>query len=144
MAQITDDIRRNLVEKAIAAREKAYAPYSKFPVGAAVLGVDGNIYTGCNIENVSYGMTMCAERTALFKMVSEGCTKFAAIAIVAGENATDGAPCGACRQVMGEFAENLSETEVILASLKGDYITETVASIMPYPFVNFKPQEEDK
>ena len=131
-----------LVEKAIEARQKAYAPYSKFSVGAAVMGADGNIYTGCNIENVSYGMTMCAERTALFKMVSEGCTKFAAIAIVAGENATDGAPCGACRQVMGEFADGLENTEVILASLNGNYIVETVASIMPYPFVNFKPQEE--
>ncbi len=142
MAKITDTQRAQLVESAIRARENAYAPYSKFSVGAAVLGTDGRIYTGCNIENVSYGMTMCAERTALFKMVSEGCTKFAAIAVVAGDNATDGAPCGACRQVMGEFAENLNETEVLLASLKGDYIVETVASIMPYPFVNFKPQED--
>ena len=142
MAEITDSIRAELVEKAISARGKAYTPYSKFSVGAAVLGTDGKIYTGCNIENVSYGMTMCAERTALFKMVSEGCTRFAAIAIVAGENATDGAPCGACRQVMGEFADGLEQTEVILASLNGNYIIETVASIMPYPFVNFKPQED--
>ena len=142
MAVITDEIRAQLVQKAIAARQKAYAPYSKFSVGAAVLGADGKIYDGCNIENVSYGMTMCAERTAIFKMVSEGCTAFAAIAIVAGENATDGAPCGACRQVMGEFAQNLSQTEVILASLNGDYIVETVASMMPYPFVKFKPQED--
>jgi len=142
MANITDKDRALLVRQAIQARNNAYAPYSKFSVGAAVLGTDGKIYTGCNIENVSYGMTMCAERTALFKMVSEGCTKFAAIAIVAGENATDGAPCGACRQVMGEFADGLENTEVILASLNGNYIVETVASIMPYPFVNFKPQEE--
>ena len=142
MANITYDIRAQLVAAAIAARENAYAPYSRFSVGAAVLGTDGKIYTGCNIENVSYGMTMCAERTAIFKMVSEGCRKFAAIAVVAGDNATDGAPCGACRQVMGEFADGLSETEVILASLKGDYITETVASIMPYPFVNFVSQED--
>lgn len=142
MANINDDIRAQLVAAAIAARENAYAPYSRFSVGAAVLGTDGKIYTGCNIENVSYGMTMCAERTAIFKMVSEGCRKFAAIAVVAGDNATDGAPCGACRQVMGEFADGLSETEVILASLKGDYITETVASIMPYPFVNFVSQED--
>jgi len=131
-----------LVEKAIEARQKAYAPYSKFSVGAAVMGADGNIYTGCNIENVSYGMTMCAERTAIFKMVSEGCTQFDAIAIVAGENATDGAPCGACRQVMGEFAADLEKTKVILAALNGDYIVETVASLMPYPFVKFKPQDE--
>ena len=142
MAKLTDDIRAQLVAAAIAAREKAYAPYSKFSVGAAVLGTDGKIYTGCNIENVSYGMTMCAERTALFKMVSEGCRKFAAIAVVAGENATDGAPCGACRQVMDEFAADLDKTKVILAALNGDYIVETVASLMPYPFVNFKPQDE--
>jgi len=142
MASMTDTQRVQLVESAIRARENAYAPYSKFSVGAAVLGTDGRIYTGCNIENVSYGMTMCAERTALYKMVSEGCKKFSAIAVVAGDNATDGAPCGACRQVMGEFAEDLRETEVLLASLKGDYIVETVASIMPYPFVNFKPQED--
>lgn len=142
MANITDAQRQQLVKSAIEAREKAYAPYSKFSVGAAVLGTDGNIYKGCNIENVSYGMTMCAERTAIFKMVSEGCTKFAAIAVVAGENATDGAPCGACRQVMGEFADGLGETEVLLASVNGDYIRETVASMCPYPFVNFKPQDE--
>lgn len=140
--KLSNSDRSLLVQKAIQAREKAYAPYSKFSVGAAVLGGDGKIYTGCNIENVSYGMTMCAERTAIFKMVSEGCTVFDAIAVVAGENATDGAPCGACRQVMGEFARDINSTEVLLASLKGDYITETVASIMPYPFVKFKPQED--
>jgi cytidine deaminase len=142
MADITGSQRAQLVAAAVKARDNAYAPYSKFSVGAAVLGVDGKIYTGCNIENVSYGMTMCAERTAIFKMVSEGCTKFVAIAVTAGENATDGAPCGACRQVMGEFAHSLAETEVLLASVNGDYIIETVASIMPYPFVNFKPQED--
>ena len=142
MAKITDAQRVQLVKSAIAARKKAYAPYSKFSVGAAVLGTDGKIYTGCNIENVSYGMTMCAERTAIFKMVSEGCRKFSAIAVVAGENATDGAPCGACRQVMGEFAESLEGTEVLLASVNGDYIVETVASLMPYPFVNFTSQED--
>ena len=142
MADINDVQRTELVKSAIAARKKAYAPYSKFSVGAAVLGTDGKIYTGCNIENVSYGMTMCAERTAIFKMVSEGCRKFSAIAVVAGENATDGAPCGACRQVMCEFADGIRETEVILASLNGDYIVETVASLMPYPFVNFTSQED--
>lgn len=142
MANITDTQRAQLVQAAIKARENAYAPYSKFSVGAAVLGADGRIYTGCNIENVSYGMTMCAERTAIFRMVSDGCTAFDAIAVVAGEKATDGAPCGACRQVMGEFANGIEQAEVLLASLSGEYIMETVASIMPYPFVNFKPQED--
>lgn len=141
MAAITDSIRKELVKKAIEGREKAYAPYSKFSVGAAALGADGNIYTGCNIENVSYGLTNCAERTAIFKMVSSGCTKLVAIAVVAGENATDGAPCGACRQVICEFAQSLEETEIILGALGGEYIVETVQSMCPYPFVNFRPQE---
>ncbi|MBQ7284493.1 MAG: cytidine deaminase [Oscillospiraceae bacterium] len=137
MANITDYDRAQLVAAAVAARQKAYAPYSKFSVGAAVLGTDGKIYTGCNVENASYGLTMCAERTAMFKMVSEGCTKFAAMAVVAGEKATDGAPCGACRQVMCELANNIAEAEVLLAALNGGYITETVASLMPYPFTDF-------
>ena len=141
MVNLTDDMRAQLVQAAITARENAYTPYSKFKVGAAVLGTDGKIYKGCNIENVSYGLTNCAERTAIFKMVSEGCCKFAAIAVTAGENATDGAPCGACRQVMCEFAENLAETEILLASTNGDYIVETVKSMMPYPFVNYVPQD---
>lgn len=141
VAELTDNQRAQLVKAAAEAREKAYAPYSRFKVGAAVLGVDGKIYKGCNIENVSYGLTNCAERTAIFKMVSEGCCKFLAIAVTAGENATDGAPCGACRQVMCEFAENLSESEIILASTNGDYIVETVKSMMPYPFVSYVPQD---
>lgn len=127
-----------LVQKARDARCNAYAPYSKFKVGAAVLGADGNIYTGCNIENVSYGLTMCAERTAMFKMVSEGCTKFTAIAVAAGENPADSAPCGACRQVMCEFASDLANTAVILCGSETGEIYETVASICPYPFVSFK------
>ena len=130
-----------LVKEAVKARENAYAPYSKFKVGAAVLGTDGNIYTGCNIENVSYGLTMCAERTAIYKMVSSGCTKFTAIAISAGEKPTDSAPCGACRQVMGEFCHSISETKVVMASAGGEYIEETLAGIYPYPFINFKTEE---
>lgn len=127
-----------LVQKARDARTNAYAPYSKFKVGTAVLGEDGNIYTGCNIENVSYGLTMCAERTAIFKMVSEGCKKFVAIAVAAGENPQDAAPCGACRQVMCEFAADLDKTAVILCASEQGEIYETVSSLCPYPFVNFK------
>ncbi len=135
---MTDKDYSLLVQKARDARHSAYAPYSKFKVGAAVLGEDGNIYTGCNIENVSYGLTMCAERTAMFKMVSEGCTKFTAIAVAAGENPADSAPCGACRQVMCEFAFDLANTAVILCGSEAGEIYETVASICPYPFVSFK------
>lgn len=132
---------KTLAQAAVQARENAYAPYSKFKVGAAVLGTDGNIYTGCNIENVSYGLTMCAERTAIYKMVSQGCTKFTAIAIAAGQNPTDSAPCGACRQVMGEFCHDVNKTLVIMSSAAGEYITETFAGIYPYPFINFKSEE---
>ncbi|RKJ03524.1 cytidine deaminase, partial [Butyricicoccus sp. 1XD8-22] len=93
-----------LIEQSKIAREKAYVPYSKFAVGAALLAEDGKVYLGCNIENAGYSMTNCAERTAFFKAVSEGVTKFKAIAVVAD---TDGpcAPCGACRQVMSEFCD---------------------------------------
>lgn len=130
-----------LASAARKARENAWAPYSKFKVGAAVLGTDGKIYTGCNIENVSYGLTMCAERTAIFNMVSQGCTAFVAIAVAAGENPADSAPCGACRQVMCEFAQNLETAQVILCGAQSGEITETVAGLCPYPFTNFK---EDK
>ena len=91
-----------LMKEALAAQEKAYSPYSKFKVGAALLTKDGKIFTGCNIENVSYGMTICAERVAIFKAISEGHTDFEAIAIStsSGEAVY---PCGACRQVLAEF-----------------------------------------
>ncbi|MBE6887252.1 MAG: cytidine deaminase [Ruminococcaceae bacterium] len=136
-----NNVCRTLADAAVKARENAYAPYSKFRVGAAVMGIDGNIYTGCNIENVSYGLTMCAERTAIYKMVSQGCTKFTAIAIAAGEKPTDSAPCGACRQVMGEFCHDINKTLVVMASATGEYIEETLAGILPYPFINFKQEE---
>ena len=135
---MTDKNYALLVQKARQARSNAYAPHSKFKVGAAVLGEDGNIYTGCNIENVSYGLTMCVERTAIFKMVSEGCKKFVAIAVAAGETPHDSAPCGACRQVMCEFAAGLDTAAVILCGSENGEIFETVASLCPYPFVNFK------
>jgi cytidine deaminase len=94
-----------LVELAVLAREHAYAPYSGFPVGAALLAQDGRIFTGCNVENASFGLTVCAERVALFKAVSEGVKKFSAIAVACGNAPC--APCGACRQVLHEFAPEL-------------------------------------
>lgn len=127
-----------LADAARTARHNAYAPYSKFKVGAAVLGADGRIYTGCNIENVSYGLTMCAERTAIFNMVSQGCTKFVAIAVAAGEKPADSAPCGACRQVMCQFADSLSGTKVVMCGATEGEITETLAALCPYPFTDFK------
>ena len=101
------DVER-LIEEAMKAREMAYAPYSEFRVGAALLDGDGTIYSGCNIENASYGACNCAERTAIFKAVSEGAGDFRAIAIVGGKdkNVTEFCPpCGICRQVMSEFCD---------------------------------------
>lgn len=120
-----------LIEQSKLAREKAYVPYSKFPVGAALLGENGKIYHGCNIENVSYSMTNCAERTAFFKAVSEGVHNFKAIAIVAN---TDGpcSPCGACRQVMSEFCS--ADMPVIMTNLKGDIKQTTVGELLPGAF----------
>lgn len=116
-----------LIAAARQAREQAYVPYSRFPVGAALITEDGTLYTGCNIENASFGLTNCAERTALFKMVSEGQRKFTAIAVVAD---TDGpvSPCGACRQVLTEFGP---DARVYLTNLHGDVTETTVAELLP-------------
>ncbi|WP_146551287.1 cytidine deaminase [Rummeliibacillus sp. SL167] len=120
-----------LMSLAKEAREKAYVPYSKFKVGAALLTVDGKIYKGCNIENSGYSLTNCAERTAMFKAVSEGERHFAAIAIVAD---TEGpcSPCGACRQVISEFCA--ANMPVYLTNMKGDIQETTVAELLPGAF----------
>jgi len=119
-----------LIAAARDARERAYVPYSRFPVGAALLAEDGTLYTGCNIENASFGLSNCAERTAIFKMVSEGRRRFKAIAVIAD---TDGpcSPCGACRQVMSEFGP---DARVILTNLKGDIWTGSVRDLLPGAF----------
>ncbi|ETS91701.1 MULTISPECIES: cytidine deaminase [Veillonella] len=112
-----------LIKRAKEARLKSYSPYSHFAVGAAVLCDDGTIFSGCNVENASYGLTNCAERTAIFKAVSEGYKKFKALAVVA-DSAGPCAPCGACRQVIAEFEiqtiimSNMSDTINIVASSK--------------------------
>ncbi len=128
--------KEQLIEAAWQARENAYSPYSQFMVGAAVLGEDGRIYTGCNIENASYGMTVCAERTAIFKMVSEGCRKFKALAVVGGCD-VDSAPCMACRQVMTEFCENW-QTPVYVSGPSHTIWEHTIEEICPLPFVVFE------
>ena len=120
-----------LIEEAKKAREKAYVPYSGFPVGAALLMEDGSIFHGANIENASYGLTNCAERTALFKAYSEGNQKVKQIAVVA--NTDDPvSPCGACRQVMVELCT--PKTVVILTNLKGDIEETTVEKLLPGAF----------
>ena len=118
-----------LIDRAIVARKKSYSPYSHFGVGAALVCEDGSIYEGCNIENASYGLTNCAERTAIFKAVSEGHTKFKALAVVAD---TEGpcAPCGACRQVMGEFNIPI----IIMGNLKGDIEVVSTEALLPFSF----------
>ena len=120
---------QKLMDCAIKARENAYSPYSHFAVGAALLCEDGTLYEGCNIENASYGLTNCAERTAIFKAVSEGHIKFKALAVVAD---TEGpcAPCGACRQVISEF----DIPQIILANLKGNYKVISLDELLPFRF----------
>jgi cytidine deaminase len=105
---------KELVQRALHARALAYAPYSQYPVGAALLGKSGRIYTGCNVENSSYGLTVCAERVAIYKAVSEGETEFDAIAVVTSNGGT---PCGACRQVLFEFTK--PDAPVIVADAEG-------------------------
>lgn len=120
-----------LIKAAILARECAYVPYSNFKVGAAILTKNGNIYSGCNIENASYGVTNCAERTAVYKAVSEGHTEFSAIAVVA-DTIRPVAPCGACRQVMAEF----NVGKVIMCNLKGEKIEMSINELLPLSFSN--------
>ncbi len=120
----------HLVAAATAAREKAFAPYSGFRVGAALEAADGTVVSGCNVESASYGLTCCAERVALFKGVSDGYTRFVRVAVV-----TDAAkltpPCGACRQLLWEFAPSATVT---LANLAGDVAEYTVAELLPHGF----------
>ena len=114
--------------------EKAYAPYSHFHVGAALLCEDGTIFGGCNVENASYGAACCAERTAVFKAVSEGHTRFSAIAIAGGhEGRISGVctPCGICRQVLSEFCD--PDMPVLLADRDG-YEKHTIGELLPYSF----------
>lgn len=121
-----------LIEEAIKAREYAYAPYSKFKVGAAVLMEDDKIFTGCNIENASFGATNCAERTAIFKGVSEGLKVIKAVAVTGDPNGYT-FPCGICRQVIAEFARD-GQIEIVIVKNKEEYIVKTLDEILPGSF----------
>ena len=123
--------KKQLMDLAKEAREHAYVPYSQFKVGAAVLTKDGRTFTGCNIENSSYPLTNCAERTAIFKAVSEGATEIEAIAII-GNTTGPISPCGACRQVMIEFSD--ANTPVYLTNLQGEVEETTVSALLPGAF----------
>ncbi len=120
---------KKLIQAAKSGRECAYVPYSNFKVGAAVLTKNGKIYTGCNVENASYGLSNCAERTAIFKAVSEGYQELTAIAIVA-DTVKPVAPCGACRQVMSEFGIS----KVIMSNLQEEEYIVTLEELLPYSF----------
>jgi cytidine deaminase len=127
---------RELIERAAQAREFAYAPYSDYMVGAALLAADGEIYTGCNVENAAYGPSNCAERTAVFKAVSEGKRSFTAIAIVGGKRDGEGdfaTPCGVCRQVLAEF-DSAGSMTIIAAKSTEEYQIYTLKELLPHGF----------
>lgn len=128
---------RELIQKALEARKNAYCPYSHFQVGAALLAGNGQVFSGCNIENAAYGPSNCAERTAFFKAVSEGVYEFLAIAVVGGlEDAKEldfCAPCGVCRQVMMEFCDP-DEFKIILADGKGGCLQRSLKELLPLGF----------
>ena len=121
---------KELILQAKKAREKAYAPYSKFKVGAAILSGSGKIYTGCNVENASYGLTTCAERNAVASMVAAGEKRIKAVAVVTGLR-KPASPCGACRQVLSEFS---SDAQILMAGTRGTVLSESLSRLLPAPF----------
>lgn len=135
MTKVSDETLR---QKANEMLDLAYVPYSQFPVGAALLSKDGEVYTGCNVENSSYGLSMCAERTAIFKAVSEGAQTFDKM-IITGNTTGPISPCGACRQVISEFCA--PDMPVILTNINGDTKETTVAELLPGAFT---PEDLEK
>lgn len=123
--------REKLIASARTAQKQAYAPYSNYAVGAAVLGTAGQVWTGCNVENASYGATVCAERVAVFKMISEGQRDVLALAISASNIAP---PCGICLQVLSEFATDPGSLLIYLSDSAGEVQTFTLAELLPHPF----------
>jgi cytidine deaminase len=119
-----------LIAAALAARQNAFAPYSKFKVGAAIEDIDGRIHTGCNVENATYGLTVCAERVAVLKAISEGVRKFRRVAIATDTDALT-PPCGACRQILWEFCGDI---EIVLANPRGQTETHRLKDLFPKPF----------
>ena len=128
-----------LIPQARAVRESAYAPYSRFAVGAALRAVDGRIFAGCNVENLSFGLTICAERAALFGAVAAGCREFTALAVVA-DSRDPVTPCGACRQVLAEFSPALPICSV---NLDGEVFVESLAFLLPRPSAGILDSDSD-
>jgi len=133
--ELSEMLIQSLIEIAVKQLRFSYTPYSHFKVGAALLAVDGTIYTGCNIENAAYTPTNCAERTAFFKAVSEGKRDFVKIAIVGGKKGemTAPAPCGVCLQVMSEFCK-ADEFEIVMAKSEEDYSSKRLSELLPSSF----------
>lgn len=128
--ELTDNLREKLIQTARSVRRRAYAPYSKYPVGAALLTARGEIFSGVNVENAAYPLTMCAERTAIFSAVTMGEQQFVAIAVATSNG---GSPCGACRQVLAEFG---LETIVLLLDEQGKVVAETTSgALLPGAFL---------
>lgn len=130
MGQLSEKDRKRLLDAARHARAGAYAPFSSFRVGAAVLTENGSVFSGCNIENSSYGLTICAERVAVFKAVSEGSTVLKAVALMS-DTEEPILPCGACRQVLAEFNPDLM---VFSATRKGKFVSRRLSKLLPDPF----------
>lgn len=131
--------KEQLCQLAREAAKNAHVPYSHFHVGAAILAANGQVYTGCNVENASFGLTICAERNACTTMAADGQRSILAVAIYGGGQAGDAAPCGACRQFLLEFVRDLKATPVYLVGQSGDILTTTMAELCPYPFQSFVP-----
>ena len=122
---------QSLIELAISARQNAYAPYSGYPVGAAILDAEGNVWTGCNVENVSFGLSICAERSAVCKMIGDGKREVRMIAIASRDGAV---PCGMCLQTLLEFAPNPRAVEVLTVSESGQSNKNFLSDLMPHGF----------
>ena len=131
MTNLTLEEKKELIRMALAAREKAYVPYSDFMVGAALRAKDGRVYTGCNVENAALGDTICAERTACVKAISEGYRDYVRLAIYA-ESQNYCMPCGSCRQFLSEF--NDGELEILCCKADGRYVSYRLKELLPYTF----------
>lgn len=131
MTEITAEMQKKLIQEAINAQANAYAPYSNFRVGAALLLADGTIEVGCNVENASYGLAICAERVAITTAVAKGKTQFVAMAVVAPCKGRPGAPCGACRQFIAEFNGDLP---IIMSNPDGQVLVMSMRDLLPEQF----------
>jgi len=129
MSKLIQTIEGELITTAIDSASRAYAPYSNFHVGAALVAADGRVFTGCNVENISYGLTICAERNAVFAAVAAGCREFSKIIIVA-DTEEPASPCGACRQVLAEFNPDL---EIVLSTFHGKTACFRLSELLPRP-----------